>query len=530
MKIGPVRNPWQVQRNRSSTAELRIDRRGFVGSTLAATVFAAVGSGRLWADAASAAAIPQQTAAVSGSGEALTLSAADLKDLRAALHGKLLLAQDAGYDAARRLWNPHFDRRPALIVRCADASDVVRAVNFARAHDLRTAVRAGGHSLSGQSACDGGLMIDVSPMKAISVDAKSRLAQAQGGVLLGELDRRMQAVGLATTLGTVTDTGIAGLTLGGGVGRLVRKYGLACDNLRSVELVTADGRLRRVSPKDDPDLFWGVRGGGGNFGVATAFEYQLHPLQHKVVTGERFYPYSQARSVIAALVEFAATAPDDVMMGASLINSSHGEHAGRFVSWSVDYVGDPNQFEKVIAPLRSLGKPLLDTMSTVSYLEAQGAEGAANAGVPREVTLYVKSGFLHSVPATTVDELVRQFEALPPTLDISAGMSQLGGAISRVAPGDTAYWNRLASFDLLLDGSWAGRDQDERNIKLIRDLWAGLEQYTRGYYVNTVPDADDQRLRATYGDNYPRLVQLKNQYDPGNLFRLNANIKPTAAV
>jgi FAD/FMN-containing dehydrogenase len=466
-------------------------------------------------------------AAISGAGKPVVLKAADIKDLRAGLQGRLLLAQDPGYDSARKLWNPSFNRHPALIVRCADTGDVARAVNFARTHALRTAVRGGGHSLSGHSMCDGGLVIDMAPMKGIEIDAQGRLARAQGGVLLGELDRRTQALGLATTLGTATDTGIAGLTLGGGMGRLMRKYGLACDNLQSVDIVTADGRLRHVSAHDDPELFWGVRGGGGNFGVATSFQYRLHPLAHQVLSGERVYPYSQARTVFAAVAELAAHAPDELSLSAELFNSTHGEQVGRFVAWSVDYIGDPRDGQRLLEPLNRLGKPLLDSIGPVSYLTAQGAEGAATAAVPSQTTIYTKSGFFRSVPAQMFDELVRRFEALPPGLDVSAGMSEMAGAVARIAPSATAYWNRPAVFDFLINGSWNDPSRAEHYIAAIHTLWDGVASFTEGHYVNSEPGADATRVRATYGDNYPRLVQLKNKVDPTNLFSLNANIKPT---
>ena len=520
MKIGPVPDRWPESLP-------GIGRRGFLGTTLAAAALAATHAGRLWA-AAGQAAVPAQLDAVSGVGKALTLSAADVRDFRAGLHGALLLAQDAGYDAARKLWNPSFNRHPALIARCADAADVMRAVNFARSHDLRTAVHGGGHSLSGQSVCDGGLMIDLAPMRGVEVDSKRRLARAQGGVLLGEVDRRTQAVGLATTMGTATDTGIAGLTLGGGMGRLMRLYGLACDNLQSVELVTADGRLHHLDAHEDPELFWGVRGGGGNFGVATSFEYRLHPLDHKVLTGERVYPYSQARAVFAAVTELAAHAPDELMLSAEVVNNTHGEQVGRYVAWSVDYIGDPRTGERLLEPLRSLGTPLHDSIGAVSYLAAQGAEGAATVAVPSQTTIYTKSGFFRSVPAALFDELVRRFETLPADLDVSAGLSQMGGAMARVAPTATAFWNRPALFDFLINGNWGDHAKSQQHIAAIHDLWDGVASFTQGYYVNTEPGADDKRLRATYGDNYPRLVRLKNQVDPRNLFRMNANIEPTA--
>ncbi len=527
MKIGPRLDPRQVQRNRSRAGSgPTMGRRGFLGTTLAATALTATRLGVVWADAGQSGAVPDLVAAISSAGKPLMLTGADIKDFRAGLHGPLLLAQDGGYDAARKLWNPSFNRHPALIARCANAADVARAVNFARTHDLRTAVRGGGHSLSGHSMCDGGLVIDMALMKGIEMDAKGRLARAQGGVLLGELDRRTQALGLATTLGTATDTGIAGLTLGGGMGRLMRKYGLACDNLRSVDVVTADGQLRRLSAHENPELFWGVRGGGGNFGVATAFEYHLHPLAHKVLTGERVYPYSQARSVLAAVAELAARAPDELNLGAEVFNSTHGDQVGRFVGWSVDHIGDPREGQRLLEPLNRLGKPLFDSIGAVSYLTAQGATGAATVAVPSETTIYTKSGFFRSVSSKMFDELVRRFEALPAGLDVSAGLSQMGGAMARIAPTATAFWNRPAQFDFLIDGNWSDHSKTEQYIAAIHTLWDGIAPFTEGYYVNTEPGADDKRLRATYGDNYPRLVQLKKRVDPSNLFALNANIKP----
>lgn len=528
MKIGPGPDRWRLRRStHSPPARAGIDRRGFLGTTLAATALAATHAGKLWADAAQVAAVPAEVPALSGSGKALTLRAADIKELRASLQGTLLLAQDAGYDSARKLWNPSFNRHPALIVRCAQTADVVRAVNFARGHELRTAVRGGGHSLSGQSVCDGGLVIDMGPMKGIELDVRQRLARAQGGVLLGELDRKTQTAGLATTMGTATDTGIAGLTLGGGMGRLMRLYGLACDNLKSVGVVTADGQLRHVAAHDDPELFWGVRGGGGNFGVATSFEYHLHPLAHEVLTGGRIYPYSQARAVFAAVAELAAQAPDEMQLSAEVFNATRGPNVGRYVGWSVDYCGDPRTGERLLAPLRRLGKPLRDTIAAVSYLAAQGAEGAATVAVPSETTIYAKSGFFRSVSPRLFDELVRRFEALPVDLDVSAGMDQMAGAMARVPPDATAFWNRHAQYDFLINGNWADHTRSEQHIADIHALWDAIAPFTEGYYVNTEPGADEKRLRATYGDNYPRLVQLKNRVDPRNLFSLNANIRPT---
>lgn len=412
----------------------------------------------------------------------------------------------------------------------------MHAVNFASTHQLRTGVRAGGHSVAGHSVPEGGLMIDVSPMKGIQVDAKQRRAYAQGGVLLGELDRATQAVGLATTLGTVSDTGIAGLTLGGGVGRLMRRFGLAIDNLLSVDVVTADGKLRHASAQENPDLFWGLRGGGGNFGVATAFEYRLHPLKHPVLDGIRMFPYSMARSIFAAVAELAERAPDDLTLGLGLQNTATGDRAGRVAGYLVGYTGeDPAEGLKLLEPLAKLGKPLVDMIAPKSYLAAQGtrdnetAQGAANVAVPSVPKTWYESGYLYSTSDALFDEIIRRFDAVPTYFDAGAGISAMGGAIARVKQDATAFWNRPAKHDFLADVVWSDRARDEEARKVARSIWAGVEPFTRGHYVNTVPDASSERVRATYGDNYPRLVALKDKYDPHNLFRLNANIRPGTA-
>jgi len=511
----------------NSSRDTRSDRRWFLGYTLAAATGALAPAGRLWADAASPASVPGLVDAISLSGKAISLSASDINDLRARLRGQLLLSRDDGYEGARKIWNGAFDRHPALIARCTGAADVVQAISFARSHELLTAVRSGGHSISGQSTCDGGLMIDLSPMKGIRIDPLHRSAEVQSGVLLGELDRETQAFGLATTLGTASDTGIAGLTLGGGMGRLARKFGLACDNLRSVDIVTAEGKLLHASAKENPDLFWGIRGGGGNFGIVTTFDYQLHPLGPTVLAGNRVFPFNQAREVIAALLEFSAAVPDEMSISTSVTRDPPGVPPGPYVAIEVVYCGVISEGERLLAPLNKLGKPLFDDVSAKAYVIAQqGQSGASPAALPPGLNVYVKSGFLHDFPATLIDEIVRRFESAPPWVD-EIGFGQLGGAIARVKPEATAYWNRLAKYDLLLDGAWIERSQDEQNLRAGRDLWGAFEPFTKGYYVNTEPSAEEQRLRATYGDNYPRLVQLKNKYDPMNLFRLNANIKPT---
>jgi FAD/FMN-containing dehydrogenase len=499
-----------------------LNRRHFVHSLAAAT--AAIPAARLWADTSS---VP----AVTVGGKQITLAASDLKDLRGSLRGKLLLAHDEGYDTARKLWNPMFDRHPALIAQCAGPEDVARAVTFARAHDLLTAVRAGGHSLSGQSACDSGLMIDLSVMKDIAVDAQRRVGRAQGGVLLGELDRKTQAVGLVTTLGTATDTGIAGLTLGGGMGRMMRRHGLACDNLQSVEVVTADGKIVHASATENADLFWAVRGGGGNFGVVTSFEYRLHPLKEKVLDGDRAYPFSKARELLDLVAEVGERAPDDLTLAVELLNLTAAEspHPGRVAVLDVTYLGKPEEGQRLLEPFRKLGTPIDDQIRSMTYLEAQGAAGTAPIAVPGKGgghPEYLKTGFLHGAPTAFFDELVRGVKETLDSQMIVAIWAQMGGAVGRVAPEATAYWGRSATHNLIIETEWKDRGEDQSHIKAARGVWTAVERFTDGFYVNTEPGADDRRVRGTYGGNYDRLQQLKKKYDSTNLFRLNANIKP----
>jgi len=424
-----------------------------------------------------------------------------------------------------------FDRHPALIAQCAGAEDVARAVSFARAHDLLTAVRGGGHSLSGQSACDAGLMIDLSTMKEIGLDAQRRVGRAQGGVLLGELDRKMQAIGLVTTLGTATDTGIAGLTLGGGMGRMMRRHGLACDNLLSVEVVTADGKILKASEKENADLFWAIRGGGGNFGVVTGFEYRLHALAENILDGDRVYPFSKARELLDLVVEVGERAPDDLTLGVELVNLTAAEspHPGRAALLEVTYLGKPADGERLLEPFRKLGTPTADRLRSVSYLEAQGAAGTAPIAVPGAgggTPEYIKTGFLNGAPTAFLDEIVRGLQEAPESQMLAVEWSQMGGAVSRISPDATAYWGRKATHNLLIITEWKDRAEDQPHIKAARQVWAGVEKFTDGFYVNTEPGADDKRVRGTYGGNYARLQQVKNKYDPTNLFRLNANIKP----
>jgi FAD/FMN-containing dehydrogenase len=506
---------------------MKIGRRSFVHSTLAAAGGLLVPARSLWAQGGSPGAIPANLPAISGSGKPVALNQADLRNLRASLKGKLVLPPDEGYDAARRYWDSAFDRHPALIVMAANADDVVKTVQFARAHDLLTAIRAGGHCQSEKAtACDGGLMINLSAMREVQIDVRGQRIKAQGGVLLGEVDRKTQAVGLATTLGTATDTGITGLTLGGGIGRLMRTMGLAVDNVVSAQIVTADGQLRHLSEQDNPDLFWAIRGGGGNFGVVTALEYRLHPLAHEVLAANGSYPYERAQDVLRAVTELAAGMPDEMTLGVELAN----DERGRQVTWSGFHSGDPKQGERLLAPLKKLGRTLRERMTAQSYLAAQGVPANAPLAVPQGPASYERHGYVHGEPTDALfGELVRRFGTVPPTMECFASLGQFGGAVGRIRPEATAYWNRAASYGLLLGDSWQGRAQPAAVQQAYREVWNGLEPLTRGYYINGDSEVIERRVRATYGENYPRLVQLKTQYDPTNLFSLNANIKPARA-
>jgi len=491
-------------------------RRAFCGSSLAALTAASLPYGRLLAAAAT------DVPAIGLDGKQLLLKPADIEDLRARLRGPLLLAGEQGYDSARRLWNPAFDRKPALIVRCAGAADVRHAVSFSAAHGLLTAVRGGGHSLSGQSGCDGGLVIDVSSMRAIQVDPITRQARVEAGALLGELDREALAFGLATPVGTVADTGVAGLTLGGGVGRISRRFGLTCDNLTAVELVTADGRWLRASAAENPDLFWALRGGGGNYGVVTSFMFRLHEVAAQMFGGNLTYPLADARQVLRGFADFIAGAPDELYVDVGFNSATQG--AGT-VGFDVCYSGPPADAERVVAPLRRLGKPLKDQLASAPYVKLQGS--AFTSGVS-PLGSYGRGGLVFGITPALIDTMV-DFTGAPED-GLGMWLQHQGGAISRVQPQDTAYWNRGASHNLGAFAGWNMPAADaEHKTDWVRRAWARIEPLTRGQYVNLANTDDrDSRVHAAYGDNYPRLATLKKRYDPSNLFRLNANIKPAA--
>jgi len=495
-------------------------RRLFCTSTIAAAVSAGLPLSSVWANATPQAKISSDIKAVKLNGGETTLTKAMLKEFAEAQRGPLLLPGMDGYDTARTIWNGMFDRKPALIAQCSGTADVINAVNFAREHDLLLAVRAGGHSISGQSACEGGMLIDLTQMNGVYVDPQRSTARAEGGALLGALDHESQRFGLATTAGTVSHTGAAGLTLGGGLGRLARMHGLTSDNLLSADVVTADGKLLRASATDNADLFWGLRGGGGNFGIATSLEYQLHPFGPDILACTMMYPMEQARDVLNFINEFAPKTQRELTMSGVIVMPPNGK---AFTIISATVTGDPVSGEKQLQPLLAFGKPLRATVKNENYLHIQNAN---DGNLPFGRKYYLKSGYMQELGPTFVDELVERFEPSPKRNNIVL-LNQLGGAIADRADDATAYSQRGANFDLMIGAAWDNPADSDANVAWGRNYWKEVAHYTSGFYINNAMDESMARVSSNYRGNYARLVQLKDKFDPANRFRLNANIKPS---
>jgi FAD/FMN-containing dehydrogenase len=439
------------------------------------------------------------------------------------VRGTVLKPGEAGFDAARHVWNGMIDRTPALIVRCTGAADVVQAVEFARDHNLPLAIRGGGHSAAGNGVCDGGLVLDLSPMKGIRVDPAGRTARAEPGLSWGEFDRETQAFGLATTGGVVSTTGIAGLTLGGGIGWLMRTHGLTCDNLLSVDIVTADGQLRTASAHENADLFWAVRGGGGNFGVVTSFEFRLHPVGPTILGGLLIWPRALAGEVLRRYRDFTRTAPENASAYAALGTSPDGIPIVVVVPF---YEGAIADGEKLLQPLRDFGPPVADLVQPMPYTAFQQILDALN---PPGNRVYWKSALLRDLGDETLDTIVEHAATTPSPLS-SAIVEFYGGATNRVDPQATAYPHRHALYALNAISMWTDEGQDEANIRWSRRLWEAMRPFSPGgVYVNFVGlDEGEDRVKAAYGPNYDRLTEIKARYDPSNLFRFNQNIKPAA--
>ncbi len=506
-------------------------RREFLHSSLLAAVAAFPGFRPLYAarvgkSSDAAAGKAPDIAAITGDGREITLRGADIDDLGARLRGLLLLAGDNGYDTARLILNPSFDKRPALIVQATGAADVQSAVSFARAHDLLVAVKCGGHSHSGQSTCDRGMLIDLTAFRGVRVDPRARRAWVDGGTLLGHVDHETMAHGLVTPLGTVSHTGVGGLTLGGGFGRLARRYGMAIDNVESVDLVTADGQLRHASATENRDLYWGVRGGSGNFGVVTTFEFHLHPMQKQVVAGQVVFPLARARDVLSMWADYAPTAPDELYLDPVMMIPPGG--APGFISLEACYCGPAAKAEAALAPVRKLGTPDRDTLKTMDYVQVQRTN---DQGDSRAIASYLKGGFIAQMPGELVSALVDGFQGDPGRATVWF-IQHCGGATSRVADKDTAFAHRYAIANMMAVSAWphGAGPEPAPHIEATRRYWATLEKFTRGFYVNDMPrEATAKDINANYRGNYDRLAQIKNKYDPTNLFRLNANVTPRSA-
>lgn len=459
--------------------------------------------------------------AITNAGEDTALDEAAVQTFEESLRGRLLRPADDGYDATRQVFNGMIDKRPAMIVRCAGASDVIQGVNFARTHDLLLSVRSGGHSVAGKAVCDDGVMLDLSPMKGIRVDPVGQSAEAQPGLTLGEFDHETQAFGLATTTGVVSVTGLAGLTLGGGLGWLNGKHGLACDNLLSADVVTANGELLTASAKENEDLFWGLRGGGGNFGIVTSFRFQLHPVA-QVLAGSISYPTAKAREALRFYHEFANTCPDELSTMGSVGRAPDG---GVAVSVVVCYVGVLERGEEVLRPLRSFGPPVEDTVQPMPY---QALQSAPDAGFPPAQQHYWKSSYLESLDGEVIDIMFDFVGRMPSSLSSGVGLQQMHGVASRVDAQATAFPHREEHYDLLILSQWPNPTDSAENIQWTRELFEAMQPFfDNGVYVNNLGDEGQDRVKQAYGSNYERLVTLKNKYDPTNLFRLNQNIEPS---
>ncbi len=454
--------------------------------------------------------------------EQIILRGAEVKDFASRMRGEVLVRSSAGYDTARKVWNAAFDRRPALIARCTGAVDVMEAVRFAAARRLLVSVRGGGHSLSGQSVCEKGLMIDLSQMNSVRIDAKRRIATVDGGALLGALDREALALGLATTAGTVSHTGVGGLTLGGGFGRIGRKYGLTCDNVRAIDVITADGKLLTASREENKDLFWGLRGGGGNFGVATSFEYQLHPVDPVMLGGDLVYSFEDAPAVLQHYLDYAPQAPAELNLDLSLVRLPDDT---RFLSIDVCWCGPHVVGEKAIAGLRQVRKPIRDTVAPTPYVKLQTSGDEATAPGHR---YYIKAGFVQKSSAALRDAMLATIADATLPVVHAVVLTHGGGAYARVKPKATAFAQRTADHNLFLFTRWDDPAMSTAVSEWTKGTWKKVEPHTRGFYVNEYNPEDAARVQGTYEQNYWRLLALKDQYDPNNLFRMNANIAPTS--
>lgn len=444
-----------------------------------------------------------------------------IQKLRTTVRGAVLCPGQDGYDAARTIPNAMIDRRPAAIVRCTGAADVIACVRFGSEHDLVVSVRGGGHSVAGKSVCDDGLMIDLSAMKGIRVNPSGKTVRAETGLTLGEFDRETQAFGLATTLGVVSKTGIAGLTLGGGWGHLHAKYGLALDNVIGADIVTADGRLLTANASQNEDLFWGVRGGSGNFGIVTSLQYRLHQLG-PVFGGAVFHPAAKAEEVLHFFRDYSQTIPDELVIQCG--SFSLPDKTPVFAV-AACYCGRPSEGERVLKPLRTFLPPIADAIGEMSYLQLQGM---FDPFFPPGRLTYVKSNFIRDLNDDAIRAIAEFAGRSPSPLSFAPFVEHWHGAATRVGITDTAFPHRQHSYNLMFWSNWESPSESDKNIQWTRTAWSALRPFlVEGSYGNYISDEGDLFARAAHGPNYERLVALKNKYDPMNFFRMNHNIKPT---
>ena len=456
------------------------------------------------------------------------LESVKVEQLEARMRGYLIRPSDDAYDDARAVWNGMIDRRPALIARCAGAADVIGAVNFAREQGIAVSVRGGGHNVAGNAVCDDGLVIDLSDMKSVRVDPCRQTVRVEAGVRLGDLDRETQAFGLVVPSGIVTETGVAGLTLGGGLGWLSRAWGMTCDNLLCADIVTADGKLVHAGDDENPDLFWAIRGGGGNFGIATSFEFCCYEFGPTALAGIVLYPIERASELLRFYRDYTASVPDEVTAFALLRRAPRAPfvpeefHGVPVCGIGACYAGPPEKGEELIGPIKELGKPIADALVPKPFLVHQST---FDAGQPAGACYYWKSHYFDELSDGMLDAMTRQGMAITSPMSILT-LVHLGGAVARIGEQDTAYPNRRSPYVVNVNGSWKNPTDNDTNIAWTRETWDLLAPFATGArYVNF--EADDG-VEAIYGpEKYKRLVEIKNKYDPENFFRFNQNIKPT---
>lgn len=492
-----------------------MNRRLFLRSTVAAAVAAAIPGSAAWAALTE---ISGDILAVTGDRKEISIEQAAVQELADGLRGNLLLPGNPAYEKARRVMNASIDKRPAFVIQPMGATDIRHAVDFARERELLLAVKCGGHSYSGMSTCDGGMQIDLSTLRHARIDTHTRTAYMAGGSLLGELDRESMAAGLVTTAGTVSHTGVGGLTLGGGFGRVGRRFGLSLDNVKGVDIVTADGGLQHASANENADLFWAVRGGGGNFGVVTSFEFQLHPMQRQVIGGNIFFPISKMRDLLSFYSEYVHTAPDELYC--DLLATAPPSGQDGVCGVIICYSGPAEKADAVLAPIRKIGTPVLDTVAAVDYVDLQRSGDNSD---PRKVGEYLKSGFVDEISGALIDNIMNEFQQHPDR-EFALYFQHSGGAIGRIAADATAFAHRKAVANMLCFLNWDLAIDGTPHVAYLKNMWSKLEKFTDGYYTNEVSNEPQAVVNGNYQGNFERLLKVKRQYDPTNLFRLNANI------